>query len=141
MSTWFYWQKTITSKWAPVKSDRPPGKSSYGGWRGETKGLIELPADQEDWSLTKLMSFYPLDEPPTGVTVDPAPTPPPVPPAAEAPRRTLQDLAEETREAEDKWLMSTITHVKSGDLYMIVGIHHREHDMALSVEYSPIGRW
>lgn len=126
MTTWFYWQKTITSRWAPVKSDRAPSKP-HGGWHGEVKGLVELAPDQEDWPLTKLMSFYPLDEPaPDEVS------------ATEAPRKTMAELAAEISEAETRYCFNTIRHVKSGGEYVITGAHFREHDMALSVEYSPV---
>lgn len=52
-------------------------------------------------------------------------------------RKSLEQLAAEIHE-HAHWLESVIQHVKSGDQYRIVGLHFREHDMALSVEYTPM---
>ncbi|QTG12377.1 hypothetical protein G6M86_03575 [Agrobacterium tumefaciens] len=52
-------------------------------------------------------------------------------------RKTLEQLAAEISAHED-WIESVIQHVKSGDQYRVVGVHFREHDMALSVEYTPM---
>lgn len=55
-------------------------------------------------------------------------------------RKTLEELAAETHAAEERYCFSQILHVKSGNDYVITGVHHREHDMALSIEYSPLGK-
>jgi hypothetical protein len=52
-------------------------------------------------------------------------------------RKTLEQLAAELS-SHGHMLESVVQHVKSGDQYRIVGIHFREHDMALSVEYTPM---
>lgn len=54
-----------------------------------------------------------------------------------APRKTLEELAAEIAEAYRKYACSKVQHVKTGGIYMIVGAHFREHDMALCLEYSP----
>lgn len=53
-------------------------------------------------------------------------------------RKTLDQLADELEAASDRWHNSTIRHVKSGGDYRIVGVHFRESDTALCVEYTPI---
>lgn len=54
-------------------------------------------------------------------------------------RKTLDQLAEELQEASQRYHGSKIEHTKSGARYRIIGVHHRESDMALSVEYTPLG--
>lgn len=52
-------------------------------------------------------------------------------------RKTYEQLAAELS-AVTHYIDSVVQHVKSGDQYRIVGVHFREHDMALSVEYTPM---
>lgn len=54
-------------------------------------------------------------------------------------RKTYDQLADELEAASDRYHGSEIRHVKSGGRYRIVGVHHRESDMAVCVEYTPIG--
>ncbi|WP_233713844.1 BRCT domain-containing protein [Aquamicrobium zhengzhouense] len=54
-------------------------------------------------------------------------------------RKTYDQLADELQAASDRYHGSEIQHVKSGGRYRIVGVHHRESDMAVCVEYTPIG--
>lgn len=53
-------------------------------------------------------------------------------------RKTLEQLTAEIS-AHDHWIGADVEHLKSGGQYRITGLHFREHDMALSVEYRPIG--
>lgn len=53
-------------------------------------------------------------------------------------RKTLDQLAEELEAASDRYQMREVRHVKSGVRYRIIGVHFREHDMALCVEYTPM---
>lgn len=53
-------------------------------------------------------------------------------------RKSLDQLAEELEVACDTWIHRDIRHVKSGAQYRIVGLHFRESDMALCVEYTPV---
>ncbi len=53
-------------------------------------------------------------------------------------RKTLDQLAEELEAASDRYHGARIHHVKSGAEYSIVGVHFREHDMAICVEYTPV---
>ena len=53
-------------------------------------------------------------------------------------RKTLDQLAEELDSASDRYQMREVQHVKSGVRYRIIGLHFREHDMALCVEYTPM---
>lgn len=58
-------------------------------------------------------------------------------PAAEPERKSLDQLADELSDTWNRWHGSVIQHVKSGGRYKIVGMHFRESDMALCVEYCP----
>lgn len=53
-------------------------------------------------------------------------------------RKTLDELAEELWDASQRYHGAAIQHVKSGSDYRIVGVHHRESDMAICIEYTPI---
>lgn len=53
-------------------------------------------------------------------------------------RKTLDQLAEELLEASNRYHGNEIEHIKSSARYRIVGVHFRESDMALCVEYTPI---
>lgn len=53
-------------------------------------------------------------------------------------RKTLDQLADEMEAASRRYHGSAIHHVESGCNYRIVGVHFRESDMALCVEYTPI---
>lgn len=52
--------------------------------------------------------------------------------------KTLGQLAEELEAASDRYHNMQIVHPKSGGHYRIIGVHFRESDMALCVEYTPI---
>lgn len=56
-------------------------------------------------------------------------------------RKSLATLADELSEASNRWNGSKIIHHASGDKYQIVGVHHRESDMAICVEYTPFGEF
>ena len=53
-------------------------------------------------------------------------------------RKTLDQLADELLAASDRYHGARIHHVKSGGEYSIVGVHFRESDMAICVEYTPV---
>ena len=53
-------------------------------------------------------------------------------------RKTLDQLAEEMEVVSDRYHGARIHHVKTGAEYSIVGVHFRESDMAICVEYTPI---
>lgn len=52
-------------------------------------------------------------------------------------RKSYDELAAILTEASEQWHGKTIQHVKSGGLYDIVGVHFRESDMAVCIEYCP----
>lgn len=52
--------------------------------------------------------------------------------------KTLDQLAEELEAASDRYHNMLIKHQKSDGLYRIIGVHFRESDMAVCVEYTPI---
>ena len=56
-------------------------------------------------------------------------------------RKTLCQLADELDHTSQRLHGSMIHHVKSGEDYRIVGVHFRESDMAICVEYTPIGEF
>ena len=58
--TYFYWQKTVTGKWSPVKSpDKPSKGNAHGGWKGKFTDPIELTDPEAGFDLESLAHFYP----------------------------------------------------------------------------------
>ena len=56
-------------------------------------------------------------------------------------RKTYEELAEEVHVASLQYHGQTVQHVASETQYRIIGVHHREKDMAVCVEYTPIGKF
>lgn len=58
----FYYQRISTGAWSPRKSpDRPDGRGAEGK-RHSILGVIELPPEQWDLSITDLQKIHPLVE-------------------------------------------------------------------------------
>lgn len=53
-------------------------------------------------------------------------------------RKTLDQLADELLAASDRYHHARVRQVETGEEYRIVGVHFRESDMAICVEYTPI---
>lgn len=72
---WFWYERTFTGHWSPVKSPTAPGKR-LGGYTPRIVGTVALPPDEWADDLHALARRYPAppEEP------APAPVPPPPPP-------------------------------------------------------------
>lgn len=71
---YFWYERTLTGHWSPVKSPTPPGKR-LGGYTPRIVGTVALPPDEWADDLHALARRYPAppEEP------APAPVPPPKP--------------------------------------------------------------
>lgn len=72
---WFWYERTLTGHWSPVKSPDAPGKR-LGGYTPRIVGTVALPPDEWADDLHALARRYPA--PPAEPA--PAPVPPPPPP-------------------------------------------------------------
>jgi hypothetical protein len=59
----FYYTKTITSRWAPVKtSDKPSPKTADGCQKRPMSRIVELSPAQYDLPLERLSKIYPVGD-------------------------------------------------------------------------------
>lgn len=56
-----------------------------------------------------------------------------------ATKRSLEELAAELLAASNRWHGAKLRHIKSGKIYRVVGVHFRESDMLICLEYTPLG--
>ena len=90
---YFWYERTLTGHWSPVKSPTPPGKR-LGGYTPRIVGTVALPPDEWADDLHAIARRYPA--PPE----DPAPVPPPPP----KPDPTLDAIATEVAYGVEKRL-------------------------------------